>query len=82
MQQAGCFVSMCVTPIAFSTCPLLEARKSRPHDVDRPEDISMKYVADFLERDTKGHVVEKAVGVTHIEMKHPACCTVAQKSFL
>ena len=28
------------------------------------------------------HVVEKAIGVTHIEMKHPACCTAAQKSFL
>ena len=28
------------------------------------------------------HVVEKAIGVTHIEIKHPACCTAAQKSFL
>ena len=27
-------------------------------------------------------VVEKAIGVTHIEMKPPACCTAAQKSFL
>ena len=26
--------------------------------------------------------VEKSIGVTHIEMKHPACCTAAQKSFL
>ena len=51
-KQAGCFISMCVSPIAFSaTCPLV-------------------------------HVVEKAIGVTHIEMKHPACCTRAQKSFL
>ena len=32
---------------------------------------------------TKGHLVEKAIGVTrHIEMKHPACCTAAPKSFL
>ena len=28
------------------------------------------------------HVVEKAIGVTHIEMKHPACYTAAQKSLL
>ena len=26
--------------------------------------------------------VEKAIGVTHLEMKHPACCTTVQKSFL
>ena len=31
---------------------------------------------------TKGHVAEKAIGDTHIEMKHPACFAVAQKSFL
>ena len=31
--------------------------------------------------DTKRHVVEKANGVTHFEMKHQACCTVIQKSF-
>ena len=35
----------------------------------------------FFDHDTKGHVVEKAIGATHIEMKHPACCTAAQKSF-
>ena len=70
MQQAARFISMCVTPIAFSQHVLwYRARKSRPHDIDRPVDISLKYVAD-----TKGHVVEKAV-------KHPACCTVAQSPF-
>ena len=31
---------------------------------------------------TKGHVVEKATGVAHIEMNNPACCTAAQKSSL
>ena len=52
VQQAGCFISICVTPIAFSTIrPLV-------------------------------HVVEKAIGVMHFEMKHPAGCTTAQKSFL
>ena len=52
VHQAGCFISLCLTPIAFSTtCPLV-------------------------------HVVEKAIGVTHIEIKHPAWCTTAQKSFL
>ena len=56
-------------------------RESRPHDIDRPVGISLKYVAVFFEPDTKGHVVEKAISVTHIEMKHPACCTAAQKSF-
>ena len=59
------------------------ARKSRPHDIDRPVDIFLKYVADSFEPDAKGHVVEKAVDVAHIEMKHPACSTPrpAQKSF-
>ena len=58
------------------------ARKSRPHVIDKPVDISLKYFADFFEPHTKEHVVEKAIGGTHIEMKHPACCTTAQKSFL
>ena len=38
-------------------------------------------VGGFFEPDTVGHVVEMAIGVTHIEMKHPTCCTAAQKSF-
>ena len=29
----------------------------------------------------KGHLIEKAIGVMHVEMQHPACCTAAQKSF-
>ena len=71
VQQAGCFISMCVTPIAFSTtCPAgcFISMCVTP--------IAFSTACPLV------HVVEKAIGVTHIEMKHPACCTAAQKSFL
>ena len=54
--------------------------KRRPHDIDRPEDIALTYVADFFEPYTKEHVKE-AIGVTHNEMKHLACCTALKSPF-
>ena len=82
VQQAGCFISMCVTPVAFSTtCPLVSgSKKSATYFKEISTGLSIS-CGQLFEPDTKEHVVEKATGVTHIKMRHPACFTTAQKSF-
>ena len=60
---------------------LIQKRTFELHILKKYLQVCLYHVAGFFELDTKGPVVEKAIGLTHIEMKHPACCTAAQKSF-
>ena len=76
---------MCVTPISFSTtCRLVSgSKKSATYFKEISTDLSTSISCGrgrLFEPDSKGHV-EKAIGVTHIEIKHPACCTATKKFF-